>query len=204
MERRPLPGPRPDIMKTLPLLLAAVVLALGLAWWWRAEDPRDDAAIAPATATPAVEARTPVLQSPPQLQRSQVPDQPAKPAPAKVPAPVALPATPGVPSYEQWTLEDLIRERKTLGDTLTESTQPLLDAEIDAGRAEFLGEPGTPYPSRPGDNGEIFSVVSIPDRGVYRPSLARDQHPDLYALKDRLVRVNQLVRAREHAPPAPR
>lgn len=191
-------------MKTLPLLLAAaVLLALGLAWWWRTDGPRDESAIVPATAPPAVETSA-VLESPPPLERSHVPEPPATPAPAQVPAPVALPATPGVPSYEEWSLEDLHREKKTLGDALNAATMPLLHAEIDAGRAEFLGEPGTAYASRPGDNGEIFAVVHFPDRGVYRPSLARDRHPDLYALKDRLVRVNQLVRARERAPAAPR
>ncbi len=187
-------------MKLLALLAAAVLLALGVAWWSSTDRAPTDSVDALTEPTPTHAAPTLALERPTDAPSKRSEDSPDFGITPLAPASAASPPQPVEPPYEKWKLEDLTREETSLRETLSERSGPLLQAEIDDGRAEVLSEGGAfTYASRPGDDAEVFGVHSIPNRGAFRSSLSRAEFPEIYAIKDRLLSVSRVLRQRETA-----
>jgi len=113
----------------------------------------------------------------------------------------AAAVTPPTVDLASLTEEDLLTESDRLEAELHQATFPLLRALIESGRGELISSGGGfSYKGRPGDNAEIFSVGNAaPDGAAYRVALSRSEYPDFYAIKDRLLLVGGLARAKESA-----
>jgi hypothetical protein len=109
------------------------------------------------------------------------------------------PAQVDLKDYEKLTLQELVKERKRLRDELDKVTSPMIDARREAGKTEMISPPGEfTYQSRKEDRVEIFSIQSIPNRGVFRTALPRDEYPEQYKVQDLILGLNGLVLAKEH------
>jgi hypothetical protein len=101
--------------------------------------------------------------------------------------PVVPPVLEPRKPFEAWSVEELQAERDRLWASLKAETTPLFFKQVRLGQAERLAEPGEfTYHSRPEDRTDIHGIVSDPELGVFRASLARSQFADLYDAKKRI------------------
>lgn len=74
--------------------------------------------------------------------------------------------------------------------TLHERTMPIFKKRFEAGLADYL-YPEQKYSGLPEDEGVIYGVEMVPDKGTYRTVLPRNEYPALYELHDVADRLNK-------------
>jgi len=94
------------------------------------------------------------------------------------------------------TNEELEAEAKRLRDQVATAAQPILNAQLARGQAEFLSTE-LKYTGRKEDASDIFSINQVRDVGVYRVVLSREEYPDLYAVKAQAQAIEKVLRDRE-------
>lgn len=184
-------------MKPIPILVALALVVAGTVWFVTRTPVANEPAPMPARpadaiAAPAVE-RELALSDPPDVEVRAARDD--VPAPTPVATPSEAPLTEPVASAPQ-SLEAMMIERKVVADRLHKLSLPLFEEKYLAGDTEFLG-PEMNYHSRSDDNQLVFALQMKQERGAYRTVLSREEHPDLYVLKDRMLELDGAIRAIE-------
>lgn len=106
------------------------------------------------------------------------------------------------------TFEEMRRKRDAIWNVLNERSQPILAQRFENGLFEHVSD-GTVWNGNDPDTErtEIYAVRMVPDQGVDRAVLPREEFPELYALKDETLRLEERISAeelriaREAAPP---
>jgi hypothetical protein len=106
--------------------------------------------------------------------------------PEKPPAPRDLPES---------TREEMVRKREALVREINERSHPFFAERFNGNLAVRISD-RCEYSGTPADPVEIFAVRLIPGEGSYRTALARQDFPELYALKDEVIRLEGLLCAR--------
>ena len=92
--------------------------------------------------------------------------------------------------------EELEAESKRLRHQVAEAAQPILNAQLARGEAEFLSTEQK-YTSRKEDASDICSINYVKDVGLYRVMLSREAYPDLYAVKAQAEAIDKVLRQRQ-------
>jgi hypothetical protein len=112
------------------------------------------------------------------------------------------------PDYEAMTPEQIEAECERLRSELGEITHPLLVHRLEAGLGELLAADtslGFTYQGRKSDNATIMMVHCEANSGAaYRVELPRAEHPDLYEVKDLMLRLQTLAAEKRGAAWSPR
>lgn len=174
------------------VLLAALVLAVGAAWFYLRT---------PSARVPSVEPLAPEVarvDAPRVTEGADLvrPDEPAPrvepvlpPAPAKAePQPAMTEPVPPV-AVTPDALELLTLEEERLRKTLSELATPILQRKFENGEAVYVGDKQS-YQATKADNALIYSVHMVPEGGTFRSEITRAERPDLYVMKDRMLAIN--------------
>ena len=181
-------------MKPIPILVALALVVAGTVWFVTRTPVADEPAPMPAQpatamAAPAVE-REVALADPPDVEARAARDDVPPPTPVATPA--EAPPTEPVASEPQ-SLEAMMIERRVVADRLSKLSLPLFEEKYLAGDTEFLG-PEMNYHSRSDDNQLVFALQMKQERGAYRTVITREERPDLYVLKDRMLELDRAIR----------
>ncbi len=162
-----------------------------------------DAVIAPAVSTEASNLDLPGLDrsDAPSLASTRepvVPDPRRSTPSASRPAKTAEtePVPPTSPrDLPESTREEMIRKREAFVREINERSHPFFAERFNGNLAVRISD-RCEYSGTPADPVEIFAVKLIPGEGSYRTALERRDFPDLYALKDEVIRLEGLLCAR--------
>lgn len=184
-------------MRPIPILVALALVVAGTAWFVTRTPIADEPAQMPAQPSNAIAA--PALEHGVALADPRDVEARAARYDAPPPTPVATP--PEAPPAEvlasaPQSVEAMMIERKLVAKRLNDLSLPLLQAKLDSGDAEFLGAELN-YHSRSGDNQLVFAIHMEQDRGAYRTVITREERPDIYVLKDRMLELDSAIRAIE-------
>ena len=91
--------------------------------------------------------------------------------------------------------DEVISKREALVRHINEKSRPLFAERFDANLAVHLSN-ACEYSGTAGDPVEIFGVRMVPGEGTFRTVLDRRDFPELYAMKDEVIRLEGLICAR--------
>jgi hypothetical protein len=194
-------------MKISPLLLGGFLASAVLVMlWWRTgrhEPASNGIGIDLAQSKPSSDASAARLEAsnePHPREGAASPAHSSAPAPVQAKAP-PTPATAPKQSLSQAEIakatdEELEAEAKRLRKQVSEEAQPILDAQLARGQAEFLSTEQK-YTARKEDASDICSINYVRDVGLYRVVLSREEYPDLYAAKAQALAIEKVLYERQ-------
>ena len=96
------------------------------------------------------------------------------------------------------TFEQMRRKRDAIANFLDQRSQPILAQRFENGLFEHVSD-GTVWNGNDpeAERTEIYAVRMVPDRGIDRTVLPRDEFPELYDLKDDTLRLDERISAEE-------
>lgn len=185
------------------VVVAVILVGLGAAWlaWKPAGKQPVPAERLPDEAS-SEDSPTHVLQTPTIVvaRSEQTSSEGAVARATAAPQPTVLPRTSDLPAYYRLGVDALSIHLEILRESLYAEATPLLWAQVQAGKAERIAEPGAfTYQSRPEDRVEIHGIMNDVERGVFRASLSREQFADLYEVKDQIDLVEQVIKEKQKA-----
>lgn len=184
-------------MKPIPILVALALVVAGTVWFVTRTPVADEHAQMPAQPADAMAApageREVALADPRDVEVRAARDD--VPAPTPVATPSEAPPAEVFASAPQ-SLEAMMIERKVVAERLNNLSLPLFEEKYLAGDTEFLGLEMN-YHSRSDDNQLVFALQMKQERGAYRTVITREERPDIYVLKDRMLELDSAIRAIE-------
>jgi len=102
------------------------------------------------------------------------------------------------PEREAATLESLVEARDRLKPQLSAAAEPRFNQRFNSGLAEFISMEQQ-YQGRKEDGTDICAIRYVQGSGLFRITLPRDEHTDLYLVKDQIVALNELIRHKQRA-----
>jgi hypothetical protein len=194
-------------MKTSPLVLVGILASatcLSL-WWWSGSRDEGGRATGPVSGgevqgKPSGDAQPAGLEGSTDSHQREGAGLPL-PLSAPAPAPGEVQPTPAAPTlaksaFADAPLQDLINEAKRLRSQVANEAQPILNAQLAKGQAEFISTQQT-YNGRKEDSTDICSIHYVPGSGLFRAVLSREAYPELYELKAQAEAIDLVVRDRQ-------
>jgi hypothetical protein len=160
-----------------------------------------DAVVAPAVSTEVSAQALPGLDRPdaPSLASTREPVVPdprrSTPSAFRPTETAEVEPSPSPRDLPESTREEMIRKREALVREINERSHPFFAERFNGNLAVLISD-RCEYSGTPADPVEIFAVRLIPGEGSYRTALERRDFPELYALKDEVIRLEGLLCAR--------